>query len=205
MTKEFLEALNSQGLPGWVIILIGGATIVAAVLAFVQSLIVAFVNAWASKRVAVYTARREDRQRLRDAIDTTLEPLQAIVGEAARLRFNPRGTATFHARWNTVSDAVIAKFDTLKIPDKLLRPIDLLEDCLQDLNHAIGQLPAAPPSDVALERLSKAADDMTRSLGILYTAGDAFTFGLWLDRLEAKWRYRSFVRERKRRTFTARK
>jgi len=61
MPPELLDVFNRYGLPGWALIVIGGGTIVAALITSVSALTIAAINAWAAKRIAVYAAHREHR------------------------------------------------------------------------------------------------------------------------------------------------
>jgi hypothetical protein len=80
---ELLDLLKQYGLPGWALLLIGGGTIVAAIISSVNAILVAIINAWAAKRVAIYTAHREYRK---EACAPVLEWSRKAANFASQVR-----------------------------------------------------------------------------------------------------------------------
>lgn len=96
MTPDIIEVLNKYGLPGWALLLIGGGTIVAAIIALVNGLIVAVINARATKRVAVYTAHREYRATVCAPMLQEVRLLAAFAVDIRRARVRSQDELATH-------------------------------------------------------------------------------------------------------------
>lgn len=62
MSKELLDLATSYGLPGWAVLVIGGGTIVAAVISAFAAVFSAALNVWSARRLALDAAHRERRE-----------------------------------------------------------------------------------------------------------------------------------------------
>jgi hypothetical protein len=69
--NEFLNFVKEQGLPGWTVLVIGGGTIIAAVISVLGALAIAWVNAFAAVRLDREKALRDHRRAMSMVFATT--------------------------------------------------------------------------------------------------------------------------------------
>ena len=62
MGSDFLNFVSEQGLPWWIVLLIGGGTIVAALISFLGAFAIAWVNARAAVRLDLERSLRDHRR-----------------------------------------------------------------------------------------------------------------------------------------------
>jgi hypothetical protein len=60
--NDLLNFVREQGLPGWTVLVLGGGTIIAAVISFVGAFAIAWVNAFAAVRLDREKALRDHRR-----------------------------------------------------------------------------------------------------------------------------------------------
>ncbi|MGH7486389.1 MAG: hypothetical protein ACRD3J_27060, partial [Thermoanaerobaculia bacterium] len=62
MGNDLLNVVREHGLPGWTVLVIGGGTIIAAVISFIGAIAIAWVNAFAAVRLDREKALRDHRR-----------------------------------------------------------------------------------------------------------------------------------------------
>jgi len=80
--NDFLNFVKEQGLPGWAILVIGGGTIIAAVISVLGALATAWVNAFAAIRLDQERALRDHRRANVDGVRDYVRSSSAIFGRA---------------------------------------------------------------------------------------------------------------------------
>ena len=195
MTPELLDLLNKYGLPGWALILIGGGTIVAAIISSINALGVAVINAWAAKRVAVYAAHREYRATMSA---TVLEHIRSIAGFAidvqrARIRSHDELVAHTTAWGNRLHQ--LAPMGAIFFPDRTVydawsfarrRYIELGEVLRMGTN---GDLASAM---VKTMKLRAAAGRLLIGCETVEFAVEGYVFELRFSTRRARWHMRRF-------------
>lgn len=80
MGNDLLNFVRDQGLPGWTVLVIGGGTIIAAVISFFGAFAIAWVNARAAVRLDLERALREHRRANVDGVRDYVKRSGIIIG-----------------------------------------------------------------------------------------------------------------------------
>jgi hypothetical protein len=217
MGDAFLTYLRENELSGWVILIIGGGTVVAALITAIQAVVVAAINAWSAKRIAVYNAHRERRaqlgqpaiERMRSWATLNVE----IHRETRRLVEAFRDLPTrkglndlhdFYALWLT---KLRRREDVLNDEPAILIPGQFRAEWLflDELSHDTSRALLAAADDQGnigegwnrAERVAAFASLSLKAAAALEAAVEAYIFGLWAPRLRARW---SLVKLRRQRS-----
>ena len=193
MTPELFDVLNRYGLPGWAVILIGGGTIVAALITSLSALLISAVNAWAAKRVAVYAAHREHRAAMSAAL---LERVRAIAALAMHVR---DARIRSHDELFQHTGPWLASARQLKPPVSAFVPDRTVSRAWRFMRRTFVELGAAlrlgtrGDLESAMEkatRLRRAANRLLMGCAAVEFAVEGYVFEIRRSRVRARWMLR---------------
>lgn len=186
MTREALELINSYGLPGWVTLIIGGGTIVAAVITAMQAILVAWIAAWSARRVAIYTAHKDYRLELAKPVRSMVRRVAPVCltirSEGGRSR---EKVLAHHTTWAETLDRERATLEGAYIADGVVeQTMDAADARIDDI---ITTMKRIVKSDDGKADLRGAVDDALRALELVEQSVEAYEFQLTWRRRRVKW------------------
>jgi len=140
MTDAFLEFLKTNGTPAWAVVLIAAGTIVAAIITAINSLIVAALQAFTSRRLAIDAAHRQYRTEMCAPV---LKRARRTAKVAQRIVYGPIPTH---------DDAELGTFAAQ------------LAETLQSIGSEIALLTGDDVMDGAIDQLVGSTDSLLASL-----------------------------------------
>lgn len=190
MTPELFELLDRYGLPGWAAVLIGGGTIVAALITAVSALMAATINAWSAKCVAIYAAHREHRATMTAEVVTRVRDIATLAMHVrdARIRTHDE-LAEQTGPWLAVARQLKPPVSPF-VPDRTVsRAWKLMRRRFVDLGAAF-RLGTRGDLESALDkasRLRRAANRLLVGCAAVEFAVEGYVFEIRRSRVRARW------------------
>jgi hypothetical protein len=189
---ELLTIAERYGLPGWAVLVIGGGTIVAAVISFLQGIIVAWINAAAAKRLAANEAVRVHRRELAKAV---LEQVRAFTNiTAPMLSAVKSGEPPQLIAQKWLPQMVAQRESLLAKPAFFIPPP--LDSAFRLMNASLGRLATALRTQ-EIGRIGLAATSCLNVAAAFEVAFEAYVFGIRSAWVRSRWEFWK-VRRRQR-------
>lgn len=209
MSDEFLQFVKTYGLPAWGVILIAAGTIVAAIITFIQAILVALINAWASQRVAIYDAHRVRRA---DEISRLAKNMTPCLTAVSYFR-NPLVTKLRSHQAKALCEAASSKleaaandfqdYDFTFVPTKIYRFVQSFLSKFGQFEKALRFIENCETDDglhAGLRSAHQIALDCLDYAGALENATDGYIYVVRRLSWRARWRIWEYrFRERIRR------
>jgi hypothetical protein len=186
-----LELAASYGLPGWAVLIIGAGTIVAALIAFLEAVIVAGITARSARRLALDTAHRERREEIAAPLLKRVRARADVAWDASKYS----GSDARQPVQEFVSD-LLARHDAVQVTSAVYLPTDNVIRVWGHWTRTVGDFRATceavtmqgnDPGSIAAGKIAVAGKNMLRAAAMMEAALDAYVYepGFF-----ARWRLR---------------
>jgi hypothetical protein len=194
--KEVVDAIGSYNLPIWIVIIIGGGTIIAAMITALQAIVVASINARAARAAAVDAAHREHRV---STAKTILEHVRGCTTLAFEIddSCTPSDEQAVLQRqvWLQRLKEMTPQTKTWVTDAALSAALGAFRRSRQQLERALSPSGVSgPPADFSLVR--KAARTLKETSAIAEMAVEGYAFGVSRISRQAKRRLQRLTGER---------
>jgi hypothetical protein len=196
VNEAISNAIAALGLPAWAILVIGAGTIVAAIITALQAIVVAAINARATRLNAIDMAHREHRLSL-------TKPILAHVRGCTSLTFQVSGGAAATADemivqskvWLQSLQEIAPRARTWVTDAELSVALDFFGKRLRAFEQALMNL-AKSSASIDFSSVEQAARGLQKASEVTEMAVEGYAFGVSRISRQAKRRLQRYMRTR---------